>query len=166
MGHALKLWEQLAQVVLDHRVGNLRVGLAPGSVVEHEDQDAIQHQDGERVLGLFRMAEVGDTPQSPGQHRPLRTQDTGVFGDGLASRLTFFLNTGIGAAAVGRFRRSAGGQALSLLLFTERLVLVFFLLCSALIASRPGRRLGLLTVQVSLGVGRNIADGANPPAGV
>jgi hypothetical protein len=56
----------------------------------------------------------------------LHPQDTGVFGDGLKSRLTFFLRRSIGTAAVGRCRRRAGNEALSLLLFTERLLLVFF----------------------------------------
>ena len=91
-------------------------------------------------------------------------EDAGVRGYRFGARLTLFGNIFQRRGAIGGAGLRSWNQPGGTLLLAQLALLVFFFLCACLIASRPGRRLGLLMVAVLLGVYRNRAGAGNPPA--
>ena len=63
MGHTLQFGKELAEVLLDHRVSDVAVGLTARAIVQDEDQNPVQHQHSELVFGLLGIAWVGDVTQ-------------------------------------------------------------------------------------------------------
>lgn len=64
MWHAIEVREQQAQILHEHRSGDLGIGFTARGKLVDEDENPIQHQDGERVFYLCLLAYITDLIQS------------------------------------------------------------------------------------------------------
>ena len=64
MGEVFQLRKQYTQVFLEHGPGDFPIGRTPGRILEHKDQDPVDHQDGDLIFELVGVSRVGDLAQA------------------------------------------------------------------------------------------------------
>ena len=69
MWEVVEFWKQCAQVLFEHRSGDLPIGCPALSVLEHEDQEPVDHEYGKTVFELFGISRISDLSETLEQNR-------------------------------------------------------------------------------------------------